>query len=709
MKKVWYLSVPFIVLFIGLSFTFQNNDNEIFDGKDELLVSTMMEGFQQLHFHPLEIDDNFSKKLFNQYLERLDGGKRFLTQEDYDQLSAFENQLDEAVNEMNFEFFELSVQLIDNALKLSQQHYEEAIQQKFNFKEGGNIELDGDKRTFAKDEAALKQRWFDLMKYETMLRLHRAEKAQKDELEKPLDERKKDFKEKSFDELVEEARTETKDVFDKWFKRLNALKRSDRMDTYLNSIANLYDPHTGYFAPVEKQNFDIRMAGKLEGIGARLQSDGETTKVTEIITGGPAWKQGELEANDLITKVAQGDEEPVDVTNMLINEVISYIRGKKGTEVKLYVTKVDGSEKVISIIRDVVIIDEGYAKSLILNYKNEKIENVGYIYLPSFYADFRDPSGRQCAEDVAQEVKKLKEQKVNSIILDLRGNGGGSLRDVVDMSGLFIEEGPIVQVKDRIYKTRVLEDEDKRVLFDGHLIIMVDQFSASASEILAAAMQDYNRAVIIGSESTFGKGTVQRFVNLDKFVNGNQDKKPLGEVKMTIQKFYRINGGSTQLKGVESDIVLPNNYQNIDIGEKEYEYAMEWSQIEALEYKQNVRQVKNLDKLIANSKKRIAFNDQFKLINENADRLKTEREDTDYSLAYDEYVAERKQESEAAKKYEDIMKENIVGLEALNLKADIEVIENDEAKKERNDKWLKEIKKDIYLLEALMVMKDMQK
>ncbi|MEO1715046.1 MAG: S41 family peptidase, partial [Bacteroidota bacterium] len=376
-------------------------------------------------------------------------------------------------------------------------------------------------------------------------------------------------------------------TFDDWYERLEKRKRSDYLSIYINSITNVFDPHTSYFEPIEKQNFDINMSGKLEGIGARLQSDGNYTKITSVIVGGPAWKQGDLKENDKIMKVAQDGEDPIDVTGMQLDDVVSQIRGEKGTKVILTVKKIDGSIADIEIVRDVVILEEGFAKSLILHTTAK--EKVGFISLPRFYDDFYDEEGRSCARDVATEIDKLKKENVRGIILDLRNNGGGSLRDVVTMSGFFIEKGPIVQVKARGRSPEVLEDNDPSVKWDGHLIVMVNQFSASASEILAAALQDYERAVIVGSTSTFGKGTVQRFYNLDRAIPGYSELKPFGEIKLTTQKFYRIDGGSTQLKGVTPDIILPDMYSYIETGEKEQEYPMNWTQIAPVPHEQNVR------------------------------------------------------------------------------------------------------------------------
>jgi len=526
--------------------------------KEAVLINTILRGLDKMHYQPPSIDDNFSKKVYDLFLDRIDSGKRFFTQKEVNQLEKYKLELDDQANAGTFEFFDMTQTMMAEALDKTEKYYQEALKEPFDFDVEATYTNEGDDKVFAKNDKELKANWAEWMKYETLTRLN--DKLDEQEKEKAKEEDKdEELIGKSYEELEADARKATLKVFDDWYKRLRKLKRSDRMSDYLNSVTNVFDPHTGYYEPIDKQNFDIGMSGKLEGIGARLQTKDEYTKVTEVVVGGPAWKGKSLEAEDLIMKVAQGDEEPVDITGMPINDVVKLIRGPKGTEVNLTVKKAGGAIEIVNIIRDVVVMEEGFAKSLLLN-TTENGDKVGYIKLPRFYADFDDANGRFCSTDVAAEVEKLKEENVEGIILDLRNNGGGSLRDVVKMSGYFIENGPIVQVKSRKGSPEILSDRDPGVLYDGPLIVMVNEFSASASEILAAALQDYGRAVIVGSNSTFGKGTVQRFFDLDRAITGNNAIKPLGSIKLTTQKFYRVDGGSTQLKGVEPDIVFPDNY-----------------------------------------------------------------------------------------------------------------------------------------------------
>jgi carboxyl-terminal processing protease len=511
---------------------------------------------------------------------------------------------------------------------------------------------------------------------------------------------------KSFATIEKEAREKVLKDYDRLFERMEKLRREDRFSDYINSITEQFDPHTSYFSPNDKEDFDIGMSGRLEGIGARLQADGEYTKVSEIVVGGPAWKEKNLEAGDVIMKVAQEGQPAIDIRGMRLDDVVSKIRGKKGTKVILTVKKVSGTIQNITITRDEVLMDESFAKSVIIGQEGV-LENIGYIYLPKFYADFDNNKGRFSFTDVAKEVEKLKKANVNGIILDLRNNPGGSLNDVVKMAGLFIEQGPIVQVKSRENEPYVMNDEDKSYAYDGPMVVLVNHQSASASEILAAALQDYKRAVIIGGTSTYGKGTVQRFVDLDRTVSVANNLKPLGQLKLTIQKYYRINGGSTQLEGVTPDIVLPDAFNYIKIGERENKSAMEWTKIAPARYSQNVFVINNMDDIKAKSKKRVETNPLFKAIDENAHRIKEQSDKKIYTLELDSYKKDMNSRKEQTKKFNALFKE-IPGLSVENIPEDAKLIQRDSASIARNQTFIKNIKKDVYIEEAMQVIKDLQ-
>ncbi|MFN8338706.1 MAG: carboxy terminal-processing peptidase [Saprospiraceae bacterium] len=692
-----FRSSVLIAALCGLYFFNQPKTKDVGNDKEALILQGLMQTIEYVHYAPKKVDDELSKHIYKTYLDRLDGYKRYFTQKDLDQLKKYELNIDDQINGLTFEFFNASLPMLDEGMKKAEMYFNEAINAPVNFNKGDMYETDPDKMTFAKNDGDLKDKWKQIIQWEVTTKWVQNIESQKEKGNKDGN--------KTEEELKADAIKDVKKRYVDFFERMKKLRRSDRMEAYLGTIANYFDPHTDYFSPKEKQDFDINMGGKLEGIGARLQTDGDYTKVFNIVVGGPAWKTKKLEDNDIIMKVTQKGQEPVDITGMRVDDVVQLVRGKKGTVVILTVKKKDNSIVDIAIERDEVQLDDSKAKSVILNMPG-KVQNIGYINLPKFYSTFED-GGNSCAEDVATEIKKLKAQNVNGIILDLRNNSGGSLNDVVQMSGLFIEEGPIVQVKDRSGRPSLHNDKDDSVLYSGPLVIMVNQYSASASEIIAAAMQDYNRAIIVGSTSTFGKGTVQRFFDLDRGINGYNDLKPLGNVKMTTQKFYRVNGGSTQLKGVIPDIVYPDIYHYIETGEKEYDNPLEWSEIEPVKYSQHVVVLENKQKLVENSKERVSQSKDFKLIMERALKLKEERDQSKYPLKLNSYRAMVDKREEDGKKYENLMKNDISGLEITNLKDDMPKINMDESNKAKNEEFVKDLRKDIYLEETMYVIRDM--
>lgn len=672
----------------------------VISDKESLILQGILSSIESVHFNPKPIDDNFSKHVYKTYLERIDNGKRFLTQKDINQLKKYELQIDDQVNQRSFEFFNESLPLLEKGIKKAEQYFNEIVEGPFEFNGDGMIEMDGEKRKYSKDDAELRKYWKDIIEFEVMSKWVSSIKDR--------DNKKEDDAPKSDEALKTEAVKDIKKRFTDWFERLAKLRRADRIELYFAAISNYFDPHTDYFSPKEKQDFDINMGGQLEGIGARLQADGDYTKVSSVVVGGPAWKTKKLEDEDIILKVTQKGQEPVDIKGMRLDDVVQLVRGKKGTVVILTVKKKDNSVIDIEIEREKVQLDDTKAKSVILSLDG-KINNIGYIHLPKFYSTFEGDAGNSCAYDVAQELKKLKAADVNGIILDLRNNSGGSLNDVVEMSGFFIKDGPIVQVKSRDSKPYIHKDKNTEVLYDGPLVIMVNHFSASASEIIAAALQDYDRAIIVGSNSTFGKGTVQRFYDLDQGIRGYNDLKPLGNIKMTVQKFYRINGGSTQLKGVIPDIVLPDNYHFINTGEKEYENPLPWTEIEPVAYKQDVVKFEHKNILIQNSKKRIEQSDNFMMVLESARKIKENKDMTAYPKNLKQYKSLNDKKEAEGKKFEKLGDVEISGLNISNLQPDLAKINLDESNKARNDAFIKDLKKDFYLEETLMIMKDMIK
>ncbi len=695
---------PFLIRFsISVCLLFLITSCVLFQGppsKDELIEDMLIQNLNATHFNPQELNDTFSVHVFNLYLKRLDYNKKILLREDVDKLAAYKYKIDDLVKQNSLEFFNLSLDIVTERTKEDQQYYHDILAVPFDFSADESVELDPEKFSYAANKTELKEAWRKYLKYQVLYRVNEMQTEQ----EKALAKKDSVFKTKTPAEMEADARKKVLKTEDEVFDRLNKVDRDDRFTLYLNAIVGVFDPHTEYFRPIERENFDMALSGQLEGIGAQLQEKENEIKVSSIVPGSPSWRQGKLKAGDIIQKVAQGAGEPVEVTGMKLDNVIKLIRGKKGTEVRLTVKKISGGIEVITIIRDIVVLEETYAHSNLLKTNGETI---GYIKLPSFYADFNKMGGRSCATDVKKELIKLKSEHVDGVVLDLRDNGGGSLGDVVDMAGLFIDKGPVVQVKGRSGPASVLADKDEAIVYDGPLVVLVNTGSASASEIMAAAIQDYKRGIIMGS-TTFGKGSVQQFANLDDYLNVNFAAfKPLGSVKVTRSKFYRINGGATQLKGVVPEIVLPDRYMYLDLGERELDYPMKWDEISKASYSTWKVNPVNYSKLRKSSEARTKENESFKLIAEEAQLLKHQKEDTKETLNLEKYSAQQKALVESNKKF-DMLNKEIPGLDVASLTEDLHVMAADTSKMAREKDFQKRLKKDAELQEAANVIKDMK-
>jgi carboxyl-terminal processing protease len=692
-SKITKKTVLIVGVIILTSFTFFKY---VFD-KNDVIFELLFGSLNQNHYSPLKVDDAFSEKVFELYIKRLDYNKKFLLQSDYDDLARSRRDIDDQLLNQRHDFYTKSIATYNKRLQEKENWNKELLAKPLDFKVNEEYEVDYEKTTYAKSEADLKNEWRKMIKYQVLLRLD----DMLDRQEKAIEKKDTAFKVRSFDSIEVDARRKTLKANEDWFKRLNKVSPRDRFSNFANAITGAYDPHTEYYAPKEKKKFDQAMSGQFEGIGARLQIKDGVLTISEIIVGSPSFKQGELKAGDQILKVAQGPAEPVDITNLEIDESIDLIKGKKGTEVRLTVKKTDNSIKVIPIIRDVIEIEETFAKSAVLENKNK----IGYIYLPSFYTDFTRTGARGCSNDMRKEIEKLKKQNIKGLIIDLRDNGGGSLQEVVSMAGLFFPKGPVVQVQGKNSTRNVMEDRTPDVVWDGPLTIMINHNSASASEILAAAIQDYKRGVILGTPS-FGKGTVQSFVDLDNFLLPQFDTiKPVGQVKITQQKFYRINGGATQLKGVVPDVLLPDPYAFIDLGEKEMDNPMPWDEISKADYVEF--KTINYTQVLKSSQSRIKKSTQFNLIEAQAKEVKAKKDDTKYSLNLERFRAEQKQLRDQNKKYEDLKKE-IKGFSGQLLPDDITKFGSDTARLNRENRWVKNVTKDIYIHEASNVINDIK-
>lgn len=681
--------------------------------KDKLLLELLTFVIEKGHYSPAAIDDTFSKAVYKEFLKALDPTKRFFLQSDIDEFSKYETDLDDEIKNKELTFFDLTYTRLMKRIEESKSYYKTVLDKPIDYKIDEEFNADYEKLPYSNSVAELKEKWRKQIKLSALASLtdrlkleedkkNGVVKDNKDSIGSKKIEKIVDKTPKTYEQIEKETRESSLKSMNEYFGFINDLKRDDWFAVYINTIAERFDPHTSYFAPEEKERFDVSMSGKFFGIGARLQKKNDFTEITELISGGPAWRGKELEVGDIFLKVAQGDADPVDVVGMKIDDVVKKIKGPKGTEVRLTIKKTDGSIKVITLIRDEIEIEETYLKSSIVEKNGLKY---GVIYLPKFYINFENEDSRDAGKDMAIEVERLKKEGVNGIVLDVRDDGGGSLKTVVDIAGLFIEQGPIVQIKSAAGRKEVLSDKDKKVQWDGPLVVMINCFSASASEILAAAMQDYKRGVVIGSKQSYGKGTVQNVIDLNQFVR-NSSIGDLGALKTTTQKFYRINGGSTQLDGVSSDVVMADKYSYVKMGERDLDNAMPWDKIDAAEYTVWNKQ-SNFNTAITNSKKRLADNNQFKLIDENAKWINERSEDNVYSLEIDKFQAEQKAIDETAKKYKTVL-EYKNQLKFVSLPYENEAMKTDLALKEKRVRWHESLSKDIYVDEALNVLGDLQ-
>ncbi|GGF19959.1 carboxy terminal-processing peptidase [Hymenobacter cavernae] len=710
LKVGLYASLVLAIFVLASYKLYRRNDTSV-PQKDEVLIKAMLQGLSAAHYQPERIDDNFSKRVFDLYLKRVDVNKKFLLASDVAQLRRYQADIDDEVRRGTHEFLDQTTQLMDQRTKEVQALYREILSKPFEFTTDESYQSEPDKATFPADKAAQREEWRKYLKFQTMIRVSEMmdEQAKRKEKSNATASTANNIvataePDRTPAQMEIEARKRVLKYLDEQFNDMSQTDANERLASYANTIANTYDPHTEYFAPRQKDDFDEALTGRFEGIGASLQEKDGQIKVADLIPGSASYRQGELKAGDIIMRVAQGPAEPVSVEGLRLDKAVALIKGKKGTEVRLTVKKPDGTIKVIPIIRDVVIREETYAQSALVNDNGKKI---GYIRLPGFYADFNDNNGgRSSADDVKKELAKLKQENAQGVVLDLRFNGGGSLQDAVEMAGLFFESGPVVQVRSGQGQASILNDRDPSVQYGGPLVVLVNKYSASASEILAAAVQDYKRGVIMGSASTYGKGTVQRIFDLDDAMPQEFNNiKPFGSLKLTTQKFYRINGGSTQFKGVVPDVILPDAYSYLDEGEKDSDYPLKWDEISSAKYRIWNSPALPIDKLRANSQARVASSPSFKLINDMVQRRRKRKDDTMVSLKLATFRAEQAEAKAESNKYEQIEK----GVQPLNivpLAYDLKQWGPDSVKVNRNLRFTKNLKKDVTLREAISVVKD---
>ena len=695
-KNLFTPLIAFIMCLASCSFVSKDFDAS---DKDSLIIQLITYVLDQAHYLDKDINDDFSEKVFDTFLENLDPYKRYFYASDIYEFSKYKHSIDDAFKNPNLDFFDLVYERYSSRMLESEKIFNDILSKPFDFSKDEICECDFEVLDYVQTKDELYDRWRKLLKIYVIENYH-------NEIEDDLRKLEEDpyFKLRKLDLIEKETRDALNETMNQNFRFISEeMQRSDWFSVYINSFVSQYDPNTSYLDPESKDRFDVDMSGNYAGIGARLQKKIDKVEITEVISGGPAWRDNILEKGDAILKVRQDDEEePVSILNMRLSEAVKLIKGKKGTKVHLTIKKVDGSISEVSVKRDIVLLEETYIKSSIVEKGNN---NFGIINIPKFYIDFDNQSNRDAAKDLRTEIERLKEQGVQGLVIDLRNNGGGALKTVVDMAGMFIKNGPVVQVKYFDKEKQVLSDRDRSILWTGPLVILVNEGSASASEILAAAMQDYKRAIIIGGNQTWGKGTVQNVFPLNRMVRGNTNGD-LGALRYTTQKYYRINGGSVQLEGVKSDINVPYRYKYLDFGEKDSENPLQWDEIDQVEYA-TWNSNFNFDEAIRKSKKRMADNKYLKLVDENAKWIKSVRDDKLINLNYDKFKLELDENSLKTEKFK-ALNDFSMDYNFKSLPYELDLIKNDSVLGLKRSRWHKSLNKDFYIDEALNVLSDLR-
>lgn len=695
MKSRKGLVLTALVLFGSLFIAFRSingaDSNEKI-AQQQKLLNTVGALLEQQHYSPKKINDDFSKAIFKAYLDQLDGDKSIFTTADLNALKKYETSIDDEIHGSPIQFQPAVSAIYEKRVAETMLMYKEILSKPFDFTTDESVQLDGDKLVYTNSEIERKDRWRKKIKYYTLERFVDLQE------EREKNKGKEGFKVLPDDSLELSARNSVLKMMDRTFSRIKTTFTEDqRFNAFINVITNTMDPHTDYYPPIEKRAFDERMSNQFYGIGAQLQQDDNGIKIASVVTGGPAWKSGAIVAGDIIIKVAQGANEPVDVSGYATDDAVKLIRGDKGTEVRITFKKQDGTTKTVSLIREKIEQDEGLARSAIIMEGNDKI---GYISLPDFYANFEDKNGFRCSEDVATEVKKLKAENVKGIVIDLRNNGGGSLMEVVKMVGLFIKDGPVVQVKERDGRVdqQTWRDNDASVLYDGPLTVMVNEFSASASEIFAAAIQDYKRGIVIGSSSTYGKGTVQRPIPFGRPIDFYSSRTEYGAVSLTFQKFYRVNGGSTQLKGVVPDIVMPDTYEYLKIREKDNPNSLPWDAIPQTAFKPWDGAVANqINEIVKNEQARILSDANLNLLQDNLKWLSANGE-RPINLQIDQFKQMQAQVTKTVNQNNTLLKlKTELNVQAMEVDKDKFYNNPDKNKGIRYQEWLKLLKQDLQI------------
>ncbi len=677
------MSLRFSIIITILSLTifgFTLKKNKLSDPeKEKVLLEIVKYVVERGHYNSIDLDDNFSVKIFDDFISKLDPQKRFFTVNDIRQLNRYKYKIDDQIKNYQLEFFEETYKTYNQRVSDAKLFVDKVFETDFDFSENEFIDLNNDSIPFSIGKNQLFERWRKQIKYSVLDIV--TQRYSSDSLD--------------FNEIKINAISTVKKNTNDFFDYANELDRDDWFSVFVNSFVSQFDPHTFYFKPDDKEKFDVSISGKFDGIGARLSKADGNVKIVDVIIGGPVWRDKLLDVGDVILAVGQGDDELVSIYGMKLDDSIKLIKGPAGTVVTLRVKKIDGQIQDVKIKRDEVELEETFAKSTVIS-KNDN--NYGYISLPKFYADFDNYKNRNSANDVKNEIIKLKNNGIQGLILDLRNNGGGSLQTVVEMTGLFIEKGPVVQVKSIGNRKKVLYDRDPQVYWDGPLVLLINEMSASASEIISAALQDYNRAIIIGSEKSFGKGTVQNIIDLNRFIS-NTDYD-MGALKVTTDIFYRINGESVQLEGVQSDIIIPDSYMYIFNGERDEKNPIKWDKIGPATYTKWNKYSDKFNYVKDQINKKLDQNELINNIYDRAQWIRNQQNLKNVPLNIVEYKKYQKNQKQKASQFDNISKyQNELSFNLL--KAEKPFINANRELFEARAKWHESLSKDIFIDQAV--------
>ncbi len=705
-KKLNDIKYIIIGLFFIFSLSFCSSLGE--QEKHSIILKSIYKTLYFLHPTPISIDNDFSKKVYDKFFEKLDNQKRFFLQKDLEDLSLYREKIDDFWIHGDPTFFNIIMKRFFLRVEEAEFLCFQILEKYFDFNQKEIYILGEQKFYYPKNKKEWIEKWRKYLKYMTLLEIITSIKQKEITSIKQKEItsiKQKEIWKNAFFNKEKIYRKKVKEHIQEYFRKIKIKKEFDWFSIYINVITSQYDPHTNYFSPKEKEIFDLNISGETEGIGVELQDDKGVPTVVKLIYGGPAWKSKKIEIGDRIIRVAKNvDSESKNVVGMLLENSIRLIKGKKGSKVKLTIQKKNGSIEEVILTREIIEQKEIFAKSVIILDKNK--DKYGLICLPEFYFNPENKNGRNAAKDMKKIIQELKKENIKGILIDIRNNGGGSLDAVIEIAGFFLGKVPILQIGKPKKKKKILKSHENKVLWTGPLVILVNEFSASASEILAAAIKDYKRGIIVGSYQTYGKGTIQTIYPLNRLLRFNEE---LGALKFTINKFYRVNGSSTQLKGVNSDIVFPNkNTKNkfLKFMEKNKPNPMKWDYtdpIPSIRYFYNNLYIENIK---YKSRKRLKKNKDFITIYKTMQSLENQFfNEKKIFLNWEEFFYENlkiKKINENLKKLRNNL--NTFGTKTFPLYYKIL-----SKKSEKQKKWKKNLNKDFYdidISECINILRD---